>query len=66
MGCSLSILENELFRDHRPIPINIIDKIKTAICKIKYTDEPEGITGTGFFLEYYSFYCLLTNYHVIS
>ena len=66
MGCCGSNIKDELFRDHRPIPITIIDKIKTSICKIKYTDKPEGITGTGFFLEYYSFYCLLTNYHVIS
>ena len=44
----------------------MIDNVKTAISKLKYRNEPKEANVTGFFLEYNSFYFLVTNYHVVS
>ena len=64
MGCCNDAKMKD--EENKLIPIKIIDNLKTALCKIKYNDEPIEANGTGFFLAYNSFCFLVTNYHVIS
>ena len=55
----------ELYTGHKPIPINIINKVLKSICKI--TIKKGNIYGTGFFMnvsEWLKY--LITNYHIIS
>ena len=52
---------------HKPIPINVIDKVKKSICKIIIEKEDSFIYGTGFFLNILdSGKYLCTNNHIIS
>ena len=55
----------ELYTGHKPIPINIINKVLKSICKI--TIKKGNIYGTGFFMNVSeSLKYLITNYHIIS
>ena len=59
--------KSELMTGHKPVPINLINKVMKSICKIRVTTK-EGIAyGTGFFLNYTDeMKCLITCYHVIN
>ena len=59
--------ELQVLNEHKPVPLNIANKVLKAICKIKI-ETKKGISfGTGFFMKYSdSLKCLMTNYHVIN
>ena len=48
----LNIKENQMLKINKPIPLNLVDKVKRSICKIT-VEENEIIIhhGTGFFYE---------------
>ena len=57
----------EVLNKHKPVPLNIANKVMKAICKIIIETEKETSYGTGFFMNYSdSLKCLITNYHVIN
>ena len=58
--------KDELSPNNEPIPLEVIDKIKKSVCKIKYTLGSNSYNGTGFFMNYNSWKFLITNYHLIS
>ena len=52
---------------HKPVPLNIANKVMKAICKITVSKNRGILTGTGFFMNYSdSLKCLMTNYHIIN
>ena len=60
-------IKSEVFTGHKPIPVNIINKVMKSICKITIETKKGKSYGTGFFLNYSnSLKCLITNYHVIN
>ena len=62
-----NIKEEGFFSDHKPIPINIINKALKSICKITIRQKKRIIYGTGFFMKIdNSKKYLITNYHIIS
>ena len=58
---------SEVYTGKKTIPVDIINKVMKAICKITVKTN-EGIAyGTGFFMNYSdTLKCLMTNYHVIN
>ena len=57
----------EVLNDHKPVPLNIANKVMKAISKIIIETKKETLYGTGFFMNYSdSLKCLVTNYHVIN
>ena len=59
--------KNEVIIGAKPIPLDIIDQIKKAICKIIIIEKEENHCGTGFFWKYSdSKKFLITCYHVIN
>jgi len=58
--------ENESNTGKNYIKFNDIEMIRKSICKIKSNYESEKDFGTGFFIDYNSYYYLITNSHVIS
>ena len=66
MGAS-SDRQPEKHTGHKPVPLDIANKVMKAICKITVETNKEIIYGTGFFMNYSdSLKCLMTNYHVIN
>ena len=56
----------EVLTGHRPLPVNIMNKVTKAVCKITIANN-EMQYGTGFFLNFLnSLKYLVTNYHVIN
>ena len=52
---------------HKPIPLDIINKVKKSICKIKIENDGKNNYATGFFMTVSdTSKCLITNYHMIS
>ena len=61
------IKEKELLTGHKPVPIEIIDKVKKSICKIIIKDKEKINYGSGFFMKIdNSKKYLITNHHNIS
>ena len=60
--------KDELSTGHKPIPVDMANKIIRSICKITATyDNSDRYTfGTGFFMNINSLNYLITNNHVIS
>jgi len=57
----------EVLNDHKPVPLNIANKVMKAISKIIIKTKKEIFYGTAFFMNYInSLKCLMTNYHVIN
>ena len=55
--------ENKLLEDHPPVPLNLINEVRKAVCKVKIKYK----IGTGFFMKVNdSKKCLVSNYHIIS
>ena len=57
---------DELYIDHKPIPLDTIDLIRKSICKIEIKLSLKEEFGTGFFFKYKSSNYLITNEHVVS
>ena len=57
--------KDEICPYNEPVPLEVFDKIRKSVCKVKYTLNSKTFHGTGFFMEYKSNYYLLTNYHVL-
>ena len=51
---------------HKPIGIDLLNKLKKSICKIQYKINGIDNFGTGFFMIYNNNKFLLTCYHVIN
>jgi hypothetical protein len=61
------MIKEELGMGHRPIPLNVANKLSKSICKITFiNNENQIIYGTGFFMLYKSLKCLISVYHVIN
>ena len=62
------IRKDELSTGHKPIPVDMANKVVQSICKITATyDNSDRYTfGTGFFMNINSLNYLITNNHVIS
>ena len=61
--------KEELYADtnHKPIPIDLVNKALKSVCKIIIKKNNENIFGTGFFININnSNKYLITNYHIIS
>ena len=62
-----NIKEKEMLTGHKPVPIELIDKVKKSICKIIIKDKEKMNFGTGFFMKVDdSKKYLITNHHNIS
>ena len=62
-----SIKTDEICTGHKPIKMNIANKVMKSICKIIIKNNDKISYGTGFFLNVTnSLKYLLTNYHVIN
>jgi len=59
--------KNEAFTGHKPVDIDISNKVRKSICKIIVNKKERTHYGTGFFMKVSdSFRYLITNYHVIN
>ena len=60
--------KDEVLTTHKPIPMNIANKVMKSICKIIIINNSGNNSfGTGFFLRISdSLKCLITNYHVLN
>ena len=59
--------KDEIYTGHKPIPINIINKVLKSICKINIIKNKGIQFGTGFFMKINnSTKFIITNYHIIS
>ena len=60
-----NIKEKEMLTGHKPVPIELIDKVKKSICKIIIKDKEKMNFGTGFFMKVDdSKKYLITNHHI--
>ena len=67
MGVCFKDRENEVHTRHKPIPLDLANKVSRSICKITIKMNEETENGTGFFMNISnSKKCLITNYHVIN
>ena len=58
---------NEALIGHKPLPLDISNKVKESVCKIIIKKKGDKLYGTGFFLKITeSLKFLFTNYHVIN
>lgn len=57
--------KDEIYKENMYVIHEDIEKIKTSICKIKYSYESTRNFGTGFFVDYNFNKYLITNYHVL-
>ena len=61
---------SEVYNDHIPVPVDIINKASKSICKIIITineDKSSNFKGTGFFMNASkNKRYLITNYHILS
>ena len=56
-----------IFNDHKPVPLDLINRTSKSICKIMIKINNSDIKGTGFFMKINdNKKYLVTNYHVIS
>ena len=54
-------------KNHRPIPIHVVNKIMNSLCKIIIKMERGIVRGNGFFMNIsQSLKYLITNYHIIN
>ena len=60
------IIKEEGGQGHKPISFKTIEKLRKALCKIKYRKNGNDFFGTGFFMKYENDKYLLTCYHIIS
>ena len=59
--------KNEVITRHKPVPLEIVNKVMKSMCKITIKTEKGNNYGNGFFLNYSDeIKLLLTNYHVIN
>ena len=60
--------KDEVLTGHKPIPMNIANKVMKSICKIIILNNSgNNSLGTGFFMIISdSLKCLVTNYHVLN
>ena len=60
--------KDELSTGHKPIPVDMANKVVQSICKITatYDNSDRHTFGTGFFMNINSLNYLITNNHVIS
>ena len=58
---------DEVFTGNRAISVDIIIKVRNAICKIILKEGENECYGTGFFMKVYDYLkYLIINYHVIN
>ena len=61
------VKNEEVSKGHKPIPLNLANKVMKAICKITIKTKEGTRFGTGFFLKYSDAKkYLMTNYHMIN
>ena len=59
--------KEEVFTGHKPVDIDILNKVRESICKIIVNKKGKNFYGTGFFMKVSSTKkYLITNYHVID
>ena len=61
-------IRDEVLTGHKPIPMNIANKVMKSIGKIIILNNSgDNSVGTGFFMRISdSLKCLITNYHVLN
>ena len=65
--CETSKIKEQVAGDHKPVPLEDANELSKSICKIlTIRAGNKRNSGTGFFMDYKSLKCLITNYHVIS
>ena len=59
--------KDEVFTGHKPVDIDILNKVRESICKIIVNKNENQFYGTGFFMKgFNSKKYLITNYHVFN
>ena len=67
IGFRTNSMIDEVYTGHKPVPLNIANKVLKSICKIIITMDEGIIYGTGFFMNISnSLKFLITNYHNIN